>query len=551
MKNYLILLAICLTTSWNSNAQAPDWSWVQSTGSFGLEYGYQVATDAGGNCFVAGAFSSPEIQLGPYTLSGNETNDVFLVKYDQTGNALWAKSGTGSSDEFAYGIATDEEGNCYITGIFISATIEFDDHMLTNVGGSDIFIVKYNSEGTVVWAKSYGGNLDDYVYSIAIAPNNEAYIAGTFFSNEMSFASQSLTNTGEGFWEAYVAKLDENGDPVWVRSAEGEFDDYCFGIDVDAAGNCYITGHFWSHSIDMGEITLNNNNPDDFADAFVVKMDTDGEVMWAHAVGGSNSDLGRGIAVDDAGNSFVAGYYSSPSIIIETTTLSNVGVSDLFLLKYDTDGNLIWARSDGELDYDKANDITLDLQGNCYVTGFFTGFSITFGTTTLPNNNPGSDALYVVKYTGDGDVSWATSANGQHIADGLSIATDIAENCYVSGSFNSSTMTFDGIMIFNGGGDDMFVAKLGNLLIGQHEIAVTKEFVIAPNPMCSQSTFYFKHDVTGSTIILSDLTGKLIREIQIKGNSFVLERNGLPSGFYLTQLIEGNRTNVPQKLIID
>ncbi len=551
MKNSLLLLALSITTSWNSNAQAPDWSWAQSTGSYGLEYGYRVTTDAGGNCFVAGAFSSPEIQLGPYTLSGNETSEVFLVKYDQTGNALWAKSGTGSSDEYAYGVTTDAEGNCYITGIFISATIAFDDFTLTNTGGSDVFIVKYDNVGTVLWAKSYGGILDDYVYSIAVNSNDEVHIAGTFFSNEMSFVSQSLINSSEGFWEAFVAKLDENGDALWAQSTAGEFDDYLFGIDVDATGSCYVTGHFWSHSLEIGDITLNNTNPEEFADAFVVKIDSDGNVAWAHAVGGSNNDLGRGIAVDETGNSYVAGYYSSPSIIIETTTLTNVGVSDIFILKYDTDGNLIWARSDGELDYDKTNDIALDLQGNCYVTGFFTGFSITFGTTTLPNFNPGSDALYVVKYTSDGDVSWATSANGQHIADGLSIATDMANNCYVGGSFNSGTMSFDGITITNGGGDDMFIAKLGDVIIGQHEIENLNDFIIAPNPMQSHSRFFFNHDVTGSLLIISDLSGKIIHEILLKGNSMLLERNSMKAGVYQVQVIADQKIYKTLKLVVE
>ena len=155
------MLVILITSSISTFAQAPDWLWAKGAGGTYNDYTHSIAVDANGNSYVTGYFDSPTITFGSTVLtnanSAGGTCDIFIVKYDESGNVLWAKGEGGTSTDYAYSITVDANGNSFITGYFDSPSIIFGSTTLTNADNTgntgDIFIVKYNTSGNVLWAK--------------------------------------------------------------------------------------------------------------------------------------------------------------------------------------------------------------------------------------------------------------------------------------------------------------------------------------------------------------------------------------------------------------
>ena len=312
------------------NAQTPNWQWAKSAGGTGSAFGLIVSTDAIGNVFMTGYFKSPTITFGTTTLTNAGSNDIFIVKYDATGNVLWAKSVGGAYDERGQSVSTDASGNVFMTGYFISPTISFGTTTLTNTYASnlysDFFIVKYDTSGNVLWAKS----------------------------------------------------------------AEGAYDDSGQSVSTDASGNVFITGIYYSPTITFGTTTLTKANPtSNYSDIFIVKYDASGNMLWAtSAEDGVFNDDGRSVSTDASGNVFIAGYFASPTITFGTTTLTNTNSSwDIFIVKYDSSGNVLWAKSAGGTGYDEGYAVSTDASGNVFLTGNFGSPNINFGTTTLTNTD--------------------------------------------------------------------------------------------------------------------------------------------------------------------
>lgn len=126
--------------------------------------------------------------------------------------------------------------------------------------------------------------------------------------------------------------------------------------------------------------------------------------------GGGNSDSGQGILIDVSGNVLLTGIFTSPSITFGNTTKTNLGQNDIFLVKYDASGNILWAKFSGGLSSDIISDISTDASSNIVVTGYFLSSSITFGKTTLTKT--GSAAIFVAKYDASGNLLWAKSEGG-------------------------------------------------------------------------------------------------------------------------------------------
>ncbi len=456
-KNLLItILAVVLTT--NVFAQAPNWQWAKSAGGSDVDCGLVIAVDGSGNSYVTGYFQSATITFGTTTLTNaNAGNtDMFVVKYDAAGNVVWAKSAGGSDEEWGYDIAVDGGGNSYVTGYFQSATITFGTTTLTNAnaGFKDMFVVKYDAVGNVVWAKSAGGSDEEWGSGIAVDGGGNSYVTGYFQSTSITFGTTTLTNAGAGNtdMDMFVVKYDAAGNVVWAKSAGGSDEEWGLGIAVDGGGNCYVTGGFQSATITFGTTTLTNANAG-FTDMFVVKYDAAGNVVWAKSAGGSNDDFGFGIAVDGGGNSYVTGYFQSTSITFGTTTLTNAGAgnADMFVVKYDATGNVVWVKSAGGSDEEWGSGIAVDGGGNSYVSGYFQSATITFGPTTLTNAGAGNADMFVVKYDATGNVVWAKSVGGSDDDFGGGIAVDGGGNCYVTGGFQSATITFGTTTLTNAG----------------------------------------------------------------------------------------------------
>jgi gliding motility-associated-like protein len=394
---------------------------------------------------------------------------VFLVlhMHAQTPAWIWARSSvTTCTHEHATGagIATDVLGDVFVTGYFDSTAITFGGITLNSAGPNDIFLVKYDANGNVLWAKSAGGSGDDVAYAVAADASGNSYITGYFKSPSITFGTTTLVNSGGAIpGEVFIAKYDPSGNVVWAKSAKGVGDDNGYGIAADASGNVWIAGFFASPTLLLGSTVLTNVSSGS-ADVFLAKYDTNGNLLWAQSAGGTNGDIAHGVAVDGAGNAYITGYFEIPSISFGTVTLTNSGLlntGDVFLAKYDTGGHVVWARSAGGPQGDEGAGVATDALGNVLVTGWFESANITFGTTILNNAAAWDVSYFLSKYDASGNVVWAKGVSGATNDEGWSVATDASGNAFVTGGFNCPSLTFGTTTLAMpaGGNNPLFIVK--------------------------------------------------------------------------------------------
>lgn len=448
--------------------KAQSFTWANSSGGSGADYGNSVAVDGSGNVYVAGYFNSATISFGSIMLtnSNDGTADIFFVKYDGNGNVLWAQSAGGLGNDCARSIAIDASGNVYVAGDFRSPEIAFGSEVLTNAdpdGSTDICLVKCDADGNVLWAQRAGGSPgNDYGNSVAVDASGNAYVTGYFNSAALEFGSATITNAG--FIDTYLVKYDPDGNAIWANSAGGTGSDFGKSVAIDASGNAYVTGNFNSPTMTSGATTLTKIGTDATSDIFLLKYDKDGNCFWAQSAGGTANDQAESVAADVFGNVYVAGCFFSVMFNAGSATQRNTGYagsSDIFLLKYDKDGNpLMIQKPDGpEADY--CSSVATDASGNVYLAGYFYDYWIQFGTTVFNKaSNDGTTDMFLAKYDASGKILWAKSAVGIGTDFAKAVTADASGNVYVTGSSNSAPFTFGSTTLGNAGEQDVFIAKL-------------------------------------------------------------------------------------------
>lgn len=264
-----------VTVTVKEPGQPSDWVWVnQGENTFTIEAN-AVATDGAGNAIVTGYFYGTH-KLGAYTISSPSYREIFIAKYDASGNVVWAKQAGSNRDDESRAIATDADGNIYITGYFGSSysydpagAVTFGNITVTSTNENrDIFIAKYSPDGEIVWAKRAGGTGNDEGAAITADARGNLYTTG-YFQNTADFGSETIRKDGGIGTGAFIVKQDSNGNVIWVKQAEG----IATGIAVDIEGNCFITG---SHRrVDYEDV-----------DIFISKHDAYGSEIWRKQAGG-------------------------------------------------------------------------------------------------------------------------------------------------------------------------------------------------------------------------------------------------------------------------
>ncbi len=252
-------------------------------------------------------------------------------------------------------------------------------------GSMDLYVAKYDQNGNVIWAKSHGGSGWDTGLGIKSDISGNVFVTGYFKSSAINFGSISLTNSSGGsFSDLFIVKYDSNGNVQWAKNPQGVLNESGNDIATDVNGNVYITGYYQSATLDFGTITVSNNSPS-YYDSFTAKYDNNGNVTWANSTGGAFSDVGNGISVNTNGEVFVVGYFEGPSISFGNNTLVNSGSSDIFILKFGSNGTPQWGISTGGPSQDWGNHLAISNSGEIYLTGYFQSPTVTFGSTTLTN----------------------------------------------------------------------------------------------------------------------------------------------------------------------
>lgn len=389
----------------------------------------------------------------------------------------WAKSIGGTYTDEASSIAKDTLGNIYVTGNFYG-TVDFDPGPgttnFTSPGGYDIFVLKLDAAGNLLWARRMGGMGGEEGEAIAVDDAGNAYITGYFQQTADFDPGAGVANlTSVGGVDIFVMKLDPDGNFAWARAMNGAglTSEVGMGITVDAVGNAYVTGTF-TETVDFDPGPgINNLTSVGQQDVFVMKMDTDGNMLWTKQIGGINLDFCQSVALDGMGNLYLTGAFFDtvdfdPGAGVYNMTA--IGVEDIFVSKWDTDGNLVWAKQIGGTAGESGNAMALDKSGNIHIAGRYRGtvdFDPGPGTHILTSVGSFAD-IYVLKLDTYGNLLWvkgmgSTSNNVGNV--GRAIDLDDMGNVYVTGLF-SVTVDFDadaGIAnLTSAGSEDIFILKL-------------------------------------------------------------------------------------------
>jgi hypothetical protein len=382
-----------------------DLIWATSAGGSHDDNCWGVTTDSHGNIYICGGFDSPTLTIGATTLINSGVTDIFIAKYDSAGNALWAKGFGGTGLENAFDLKCDRNDNLYFTGEFMSPSINFDNITLMNQGWEDIFIVKCDTMGAIIWAKQVGNTYSDKGLSIATTISGDFYLTGNFVSDSIFFDSNILVNDSitisNGFKSVFIARYDSLGNCIWARNFGGGLGDAGY-VAADEVGNAYVTGAFWRDTINIGGIELLNADATQGADIFLAKFDLSGNVVWAKRVGNIINDASQDIVADGKGHVYITGFTNSSSIDFEGTILNNSGSFDIFLAKYDVAGNFIFAKNIGGSNEEYESAVCTDSSGNLYLSGMFYSPSIALDNIILTNHPICSDVFVarLGEYTG-------------------------------------------------------------------------------------------------------------------------------------------------------
>ena len=532
----IFLISFCLSTS-ITNAQ---WQWAMRAGSGNSEMGCSSATDGSGNVYVTGYFLSGNITFGSFTLNSLGGNDVFVVKYNASGIVLWAKSfgGGGGGDDESFSITADISGNTYITGYFKDSSITFGSFTLINSGLQDVFIVKLNSSGVVQWAKSATNCFASYGQSIKIDASGNILVTGVFFGTAINFGSTTINSTNSNSTDIFIVKYNSAGSVVWLRDAGGIDVETPNNITADATGNFYITGYFQGPSTKFGSITLNNSNNGTF-DIFIVKYNTSGTALWAKSAGGNKNEEGKGLVTDANGYVYLTGYFESTTILFGSITLNNIdntGMSeDIFITKYDASGNVVWSKREGGTDSDIGYGIVVDANSDIYVTGFFANSNIIFGNDTL--YYLGIADVFLVKYDSSGNIIWAESAGGISEDISFSISIDLNSNLYLTGYFWGAACTFGNTTLNNSGVQDVFLAKHSSLS-GINEFNLEEIISVYPNPSTGIFTLQSTKEITA--IEIYNVLGENISPLSLRrgvGGEVEINLSEAAKGIYFIKII--------------
>ena len=368
-------------------------AWTQQLGTPYNDTGYGVALDGSGNIYITGSTGG--------NLDGNTSEgllDILLTKFGSSGNRIGSKQFGTSGDDIANAIAIDPSGNIYITGSTRGSLPGW-----TSSGGKDIFLAKVDSSGNIIFTKQFGTNQDDVAYGIAIDTSGNIYITGS--------SGGVLGTTSAGGLDIFLAKFDSSGNRIFTQQFGTAQDDIGYGVVADNSGNIYITGstkgilgsssfglqdvflakfnsswvnqfivQFGSGQDDVGySIALSGtdniyitgstagnlpgNTSSGLTDIFLAKFNSSGANQFLQQLGTTGRDIGNCVAVDGAGNVYVAG--STEGGLLGNSAF---GLSDIFLAKFNSSGVTQFARQLGT----PGNDIAygLAIQGtDIYITG--------------------------------------------------------------------------------------------------------------------------------------------------------------------------------------
>ena len=397
----------CFITKQSASGQL---IWLRHIGGNGSIYVRDIATDAKDNFYITGSFSdtadfdatSNNVDL----ISTNAQGDIFVAKYDNWGNFIWAKGIGGSGIDYASSIVVDQDSNVFVAGSF-EGVVDFDPgtttHQISGNSVQDAFILKLDYAGNFKTVYSCGDVGVDFCADLKIDNQGNLFVIGSFeFQVDFNVTNSNDTLTSSGSSDAFVLKVDSNLSFIWVKKVGGAMLDAILALEIDDVGNIYLAGAF-EGSCDFDPGTGVSQLVAVNMDGFVLKLNSLGNYMWVNQTGGSGDDQVLDIAIDHQYKVYVTGYFSD-TVDFDPDTLSSLnlvaqGNYDHYVYQLDTLGALSWVQQFTGNIASTASCIFVDQQDNLYTVGKFEG-AVDFDPSLGANNrlSTGQSDAFIQKH---------------------------------------------------------------------------------------------------------------------------------------------------------
>ncbi len=535
----IVAIAICIASG---SATAQQCVWAKAAKSSGgltvNAFTKAVAADISGNVYAAGEYSSDSVSFGSVSIQNccANANGIYVARYNTAGALSWVRPFGNSGAVNCYGAATDASGNVYVLGNFMD-TIVFGSTTFISNTGADVFLVKLSPAGNVLWAKQGKGAAGHMNYqSTGVATDNSqnVVIAG-YFEDSITFGGTALHSLYSV--STFITKYDSSGNLTWSHAAPpGEPG----AIATDASGNIFLTGAtggdttFFSSSVYFLGSHYN-------MDAFVVKYNSAGNAIWARGAIATSDAYSTLVATDATGNAFISGSFYGATMNIGAYTLTNPDSnnSDVYIAKYDANGNLLWVKNNtGSYITSGSAPMALAVDpAGSPVLSVFCDTPITFGSLSYSGN-----VSAIVKFSSTGTPLWFWGSGSTSAALLFSLSMDGTGHLYAGGPYGSPIATFDTVTLTNAHTpfSNGYVAKFINVSSGIEDINMAKaEALLYPNPagdklnICSTTAI--------SDVVIVNLLGQAVKSVMPGSNTVEIDIHDLSPGVYFARI---NRTEV-------
>lgn len=513
----------------------------------------KIAANPDGSVYVAGVFDGTVV-LGVDTLRSKGGDDVFIAKYVND-KVVWSKHIGSIGDVNCSGIAADKNHSLYIVGNY-EDTLSLGSSFLPSEGSVDMYMAKFDSSGVIEWAKNQGNSFRDEINAIDVSEDGDFFVAGRISSSNSTaqwvdyvFDNSDTIRTKGGM---FYAKYKTNGSLVWAKMNGNNGTSASFPTDIvlDRAGNFAITGSFnGSYEYFDGQQVKSYNTGFVMGTSFTAKFDTSGSFKWVNVISASGNAgiaasklLYSRIAVDSKGNIVKAGVYGNCDLIIYGgVSVKEIGGDDIYIVKYDSTGQLSWIKRAGGGSWDGVADVAVDYNDDIYITGLFntTGGAIIGGDTLQYNAR---EDAYVAKYDANGNGSWGRTIKGASNDRGTDIET-VDEDIIISGYFNSSTIDVDG-QSYAGNGNaaswTSYLARMSVFPVSVGNVTSKKSLCrIYPNP--TNGSITIDEIPTGATVVVMDMFGRVVANGSEQNRSCIIALSSYPIGNYVVKVISDGK----------
>jgi hypothetical protein len=428
--------------------------------------------------------------------------DSVIVKYDNLGNRLWAKNFGGSKGDLFYAVTEANDGG-YVAVGYSQSTDVSGLTALSTTDYYDAIIVKYDSLGNKVWAKNFGGSMNDSFNSIIEISDNNFIAVGATRSIDVKGLS-ALSN--DSYYDAIIVKYDNNGNRIWEKNFGGSYSD-CFN-SIIKTNDEELVAVGYTNSIDIEDIGAISGTP--YLDSIIVKFDINGDRIWAKNFGGSNEDYFKSVIEMNDGNLIAIG--TSKSIDIEgLKALSTTDYYDAIIVNYDKNGNKIWARNFGGSKGARFESIIEGENGEYIVVGYSESGDM--------NNisNLGKDDAIIIKFKSDIEIVFEQTESNPTLQN-ISYARALVNN--MSESIEK----------------DQLQERLNNIYAVEMEIAITPLTATANIDMHVKFKNALSLSLSTSSITFDDFSG--IEDLIIEDALSVTVSSSLD--YSITSFLVGN-----------